>query len=165
MSKHPETPPNASALYVQLHMTALAFIDAQAQTTDAESRMSFDQLESLCAPNYQHSWGHNFATSLSPRVQGTHSFTQFKAHLEVMMPNLKSWDTTVTDITVDELRKKVVLRASFFMVAKGAQLQVENDLLWMLEMDEEGKRIQKSVEFIDGIAAGKLKEMIEKNRQ
>jgi hypothetical protein len=76
-----------------------------------------------------------------------------------MILNLGSWDTTITDMTVDELKRKVVVRASYLIVAKEAQVQVENDLLWMLEMDEEGRKIRKSVEFIDGIAAARLKEI------
>jgi hypothetical protein len=45
-------------------------------------------------------------------------------------------------------------------VPKGAEEGVENDMLWRLEMDEDGKKVRKSTEFIDGIAAGRLKEIM-----
>jgi ketosteroid isomerase-like protein len=120
--------------------------------------MNFPLLESLCAPSFAHSWGHNYAVSLSPRLQGIFSFEEFKTHLEMMIPALESFDATVTDIVVDEVKRKVVLRVSFGMKIRGENV-VENDLVWMLEMDEEG-RILKSTEFVDGIAAGKLKELM-----
>jgi|TARA_R110002003_G_scaffold64_12_gene6061 ketosteroid isomerase-like protein len=37
--------------------------------------------------------------------------------------------------------------------------EVENDLLWALEMDKEGK-IRRSTEFIDAVAAGRIKEIM-----
>lgn len=77
-----------------------------------------------------------------------------------MLPKLESWETTVTEVTVDEVKKRVVLRVSFWMVPKGTKEVVENDLLWKLEMDEGGKKVQRSTEFIDGIAAGRLKEIM-----
>jgi hypothetical protein len=84
-------------------------------------------------------------------------------HLEAMLPNLESWETTITDVTIDEVKRKVILRISFWMLAKGTDNAVENDLLWMLEMDEGGKKVKSSKEFIDVAAAGKLKEIIMAN--
>jgi hypothetical protein len=160
MSSRPQPPRAASATYVQLHTTALAFIDAQAQDSTQTPCMNFDRIEALCTPDFQHSWGHNYAISLNPRLQGTHSFLLFTKHLEAMLPNLDSFENTVTDVTIDEVQRKVVLRMSFWMLAKGAEEPVENDLLWVLEMDEEGKKVRRSKEFIDGVAAGRLKELM-----
>ena len=82
-----------------------------------------------------------------------------------MLPRLESWKSNVTDIIVDPVKMKVVLRISFMMQAKGATEEqiVENDLLWMMEMEEmsSGKvGIKKSMEFLDGAAAGKLREIM-----
>lgn len=46
---------------------------------------------------------------------------------------------------------------------------VENDLLWLLEMSEEVDKdrhlkIWKSTEFVDGVAAEKLKEIMSRQR-
>jgi hypothetical protein len=147
-------------MYTTLHSTALAFIDAQAQDSSQPSRMNFGRIEEVCTSDYQHLWGHNYAVSQNPRLQGMHSFSDFTKHLSAMLPNLKSWETTVTDVTIDEMKKTVVLRVSLLMVPKGAEEGVENDMLWRLEMDEDGKKVRKSTEFIDGIAAGRLKEIM-----
>lgn len=53
-----------------------------------------------------------------------------------------------------------MLRVSFWMVPKGSHAAVENDLLWMLEMNWEGTKLKKSTEFVDGIAAGRLEEFM-----
>jgi hypothetical protein len=147
-------------MYATLHNTAFAFMDAQTQDPSQTLRMNFSRIEELCTSDFEHSWGHNYAISMNVRLQGTHSFSQFTQHLETMLPNLESWETWVTDVTVDELKRKVVLRVSFMMVPKGSKEGVENDLLWMLEMDEGAKKVRRSTEFIDGIAAGRLKEIV-----
>jgi ketosteroid isomerase-like protein len=158
MSNQPTPPPSASPTYTSLHTTALAFISAHALDPTHPSRMNFPLLQSLCAPDFQHSWGHNYSVSLSPRLQGTFSFEAFKTHLEMMMPALESWDAIVTDVMVDEVQRKVVLRVRFEMKVRGEKA-VENDIVWMLEIDGEGK-VCRSMEFVDADAAGKLKEMI-----
>jgi hypothetical protein len=56
---------------------------------------------------------------------------------------------------------KVVLRISLLMQAKGAKEKVENDLLWVMEMERQGNgevRIKRSREFVDGVATGRLRE-------
>jgi hypothetical protein len=82
-----------------------------------------------------------------------------------MLPKLESWKADVTNIIVDPVMMKVMLRISFWMQAKGAKEadKVENDLLWELEMEEvsEGKvKVKRSVEFVDGAAAGRLREVM-----
>lgn len=160
MSEARPHPASASKSYHQLHTTALAFIDALAEVPDQPSRMDFERMKALCTPDFQHSWGHTYATSLNARLQGEHSFSDFAAHLAMMLPNLDTWKVNVTDITVDEVRKKVVVRASFDMSVKGAETGVENDLLWLLQMDDTGEKVKKSVEFIDSVATGKIRELI-----
>jgi hypothetical protein len=160
MSNNLATPGHASKTYAELRTTALNFINAQAQSPNHPQRMDFDLIKSVVTNDFKHTWGHNYAISLNPRLQGTHSFLLFTKHLEAMLPNLESWETTITDVIVDEVKRKVMLRASFIMVAKGMQEGVENDLLWILEMDDEEGKVRKSTEFIDGIAAAKLKEIM-----
>jgi ketosteroid isomerase-like protein len=159
---HPTPPPNASHIYTALHATVLDFITAQTQTPALASRMDFSRMRALCAPEFQHSWGHNYATSLNPRLQGTVSIDEFIEHLESLLPALESWEATATDVLVDEVKRTVVLRASLMMVVKGEEKGVENDLLWVFEMKGEGSemKIRRSREFIDGVAAARLKELM-----
>lgn len=76
-----------------------------------------------------------------------------------MMPSLESWDTTVTGIIVDEAKRRVVLRISFWMRVKEVKELVEDDLLWMLEMDDTSEKV-KSEEFVDDAAAERIKEIM-----
>ncbi|KAF2824354.1 hypothetical protein CC86DRAFT_371706 [Ophiobolus disseminans] len=162
MSDPMSQPPSASQTYKQLHNAALEFVDAQAQDPALPSRMNFDRIRAVTTSDFQHSWGHNYATGLNPRLQGTHSFLLFTKHLEAMLPNLVSWETTVTNVIVDEVKRQVVLRVSFYMVPKETEEGVENDLLWVLEMARDGEKwkIRRSKEFIDVAAAGRLKEIM-----
>jgi ketosteroid isomerase-like protein len=125
--------------------------------------MDFARLERLCAADFAHTWGHNYAVSQSARLQGTLSFARFAAHLQSMLPHLESWDNEVTDVTVDEARRRVVLRVSFWMKVQGEE-SVENDLVWAVEVDEVGK-VRRSEEFVDAVAAGRLKELMMKGAQ
>jgi hypothetical protein len=168
----PPTPPSsASPTYNALHTTALAFLSAQTLDATLPTRMNFSLLKSLCTPSFSHSFGHNYAVSLTPHLQGHFSFDAFVAHLSSMLPRLAAWDARVTHVLVDEARMEVMLRISFFMRAKGvpedeeSEDVVENDIVWMLgfEASEEGEvgmKVCKSVEFVDGVAAGKLKEVM-----
>jgi hypothetical protein len=84
-----------------------------------------------------------------------------------MLPKLDSWKGNVTDLVVDETNLKVMFRISMRMQVKGAGADeaVENDMLWALDMEKEGNdvRIKKSVEFLDFVAAGKLREIMMRN--
>jgi hypothetical protein len=159
-----EPPTSASPLYKALHATALGFINAQTLNASFSSRMDFALIRTYCSPSFQHSWGHNYAVSVSPPLQGSHSFDGFVAHLQSMLPKLQSWKAEVRDVVVDEVKMKVVLRISFWMAPKGVGEEdgVENDLLWALEMegDRQGVRIKGSREFVDGLAAGRLREVM-----
>ncbi|KAH7064018.1 hypothetical protein BKA63DRAFT_572456 [Paraphoma chrysanthemicola] len=159
MAEKISLPSGASERYVLLYNVALAFIAAQAQDPTHPMRMNFERLAALLAPDYRHAWGHNYATSLHPHLQGTHPFQFFTKHLEFMLPNLESWNPTITDVLVDEVKRTVMLRVSMRMRIKGSgnveEREVENDMLWKLEMDGEGK-IANSTEFVDGVAAGRI---------
>jgi hypothetical protein len=163
-----EPPSTASPLYKALHATALGFIKAQTLDSSLPSLMDFEKMHTYCSRSFHHSWGHKHAVSLTPPLQRTLSFDGFVSHLENMLPKLASWRTEVTDVVVDEERLKVVLRISFFMHPKGPEGEdeieevVENDLLWVLEMMRvgDGVKISGSKEFVDGVAAGRLRELM-----
>jgi hypothetical protein len=163
--ENPQPPSSAPPLYTSLHNTALGFIKAQALDPSFPERMNFALLRTHCTPNFQHSWGHNYAVSMAPPLQGTHSLDGFIAHLQFMLPRLESWKADITDVLVDTKKMKVMLRISFWMQAKGVGEAdaVENDLLWVLEMEGVGgggMGIKRSVEFVDGAAAGRLREVM-----
>lgn len=98
---------------------------------------------------------------------------EFIAHLGRMVGRLESWEEEVRDVVVDEGRGRVVVRVGYWMRVMGDIGEgegVENDLVWVLEMEgdvdgnvdgkREAFRVSKSVEFVDGVAAGRLRELM-----
>lgn len=80
-----------------------------------------------------------------------------------MLTRLETWEAKLSDALVDETKREVMLRVSFFMRAKGVEEVVENELVWVLGMEEQdgqGWKVCRSVEFVDGAAAGRLRELM-----
>lgn len=85
-----------------------------------------------------------------------------------MLPRLARWKAQVKDTVVDTVGLRVVLRIAFLMTPRVGDVEggetVENDLVWAFDMEEVegegGVRIKKSVEFVDGVAAGRLREIM-----
>lgn len=80
-----------------------------------------------------------------------------------MLPNLESWDMHVLDTIVDKVQKKVVLRVRYEMRVRGyvgEEGVVQNEVEWWLEMDEDGGRVRSSREVVDGVAAGRIGELV-----
>ncbi|KAF2704277.1 hypothetical protein K504DRAFT_495012 [Pleomassaria siparia CBS 279.74] len=157
----PSPPATASPLYKTMHATAIEFIESQTLDPTQPTRMSTSRIRAIRSPNFTHSWGHNYHVSITPPLRGTLSVDDFIAHLESMTPRLESWDTIITDMIVDEAKLSVVVRASYHMHAKGAEEKVENDLVWFLDMEQGGKRVQKGMEFIDAMAGARLRELMQ----
>ncbi|EMD94096.1 hypothetical protein COCHEDRAFT_1069631, partial [Bipolaris maydis C5] len=159
-------PTSASQTYKSLHTTSLAFISAQSFNPTLPPRMNIPLLKSLCTSSFTHTFGHHHAVSAAPPLQGTFSFDAFAAHLGAMVPRMESWELRVADVLVDEVLMRCVVRVSYFMRVKGVDEGdvVENDVLWMLgfekEAEGEGVKVCTSVEFVDGVAAGRLRELM-----
>jgi len=155
---------NSSKLYSTLHDTAIAFIDSTSLDPSKINRMDESRIRAIRSSNFTHSWGHNYAASLSPALSQTLDVDGFIKHLNGMTPKLESWESEVTDVIVDEARTKVIVRSSYWMQPKGVgkEERVENDLIWFLDLVEgDGEwKVSKSVEFIDGIASGRLMELM-----
>jgi hypothetical protein len=156
---------NASTLYSTLHDTAIHFVQSSALDSSKTTRIDEPRIRAVrSSSNFSHSWGHSYAASLSPVLSETLDVEGFINHLKVMTPKLESWDADVTDVMVDEARMKVVVRASYWMQPKGVgkEARVENDIVWFLDLVEEegGVKVKKSVEFVDGVAAGRLRELM-----
>ncbi|KAJ4291707.1 hypothetical protein N0V90_009602 [Kalmusia sp. IMI 367209] len=156
----PKPPQNASDLYKNLFATATEFIRSQDQDITQPTRMNLNRVRVIRAPSHQHLFGHNYLVSTKPPFQGVHSLEDFMAHLNAMLPSLDTWDTYITDIVVDETRKMCIVRASYFMKPVGVTDAVENDLVWWLWMDEGGEKVEKAMEFVDGLATGRIRELI-----
>lgn len=142
-----------------LKSTALAFLNSLAlmpNTTPADPvRFDMQAIRAVRAPNYSHTFGHNFFVSQSPPLQGTSNLDEFMARVGVMSLKLESETKQVLSVAVDQRERSVVARVAYQMKAPKQQ-PVENDLIWWLWMDAKGTKVERSVEFIDPFATKEL---------
>jgi ketosteroid isomerase-like protein len=145
--------------YEVLRGTALAFISSLSlmpnTTTTDEVRFDMAKIRAVRAPNYTHSFGHNYFVSQSPPLQGTSDLDGFMTRVASMTLKLESETNQVLAVAVDEEQRSAVARVAYQMKAPG-QEPVENDLVWWLWMDAEGKKVEKSMEFVDPVATKEL---------
>ncbi|KAF2111084.1 hypothetical protein BDV96DRAFT_582497 [Lophiotrema nucula] len=158
-----KAPLSASSLYQTLHATAIELVKSQEQTPERPERMDHERIRAIRSENrFEHTWGHNYLVSTRPHLSGTHDVDGFIKHVGTMLPKLESWDTDIRDVVVDEFAKRAIVRASYWMKPKGSEEPVENDIVWFLDMEEDGKRVKKSVEFVDAAATGRIMEIMMK---
>lgn len=154
-------PPQASSIYKALHTTAIEFVRSSDQMQDSTSRMDSARIKNIRSEQgFEHAFGHNHLVSIKPMMAGTLDAEGFIQHMGKMQPYLKSWDTNITDVVIDETRKTAVVRASYHMLVREAAEAVENDIVWFLTMEEDGKKVKRSVEFVDAAASQKIGELI-----
>ncbi|KAL1592278.1 hypothetical protein SLS60_011355 [Paraconiothyrium brasiliense] len=156
----PQAPSDASQLYKTLLATATEFVHCQDRDETQSTRMNLERVRAIRSTNFLHSFGHNTLVSANPALQGEFTVDSFLAHVTKMMSKLETWDMRISDIVVDETRKMCVVRVSYFMKPYGAEQPVENDLIWWLWIEEGGKRVMKAVEFVDGVATGRIGELL-----
>lgn len=145
------------ALYTTLRETAHAFVNAK----------SLDGIKAtITHPEYAHGWGHNDYTSKHSYMSSILDYDAFFVHLERTGAKLSSVRTEITDTVVDAKERKVVVRATYFICAKGiSEDEAEiNDLVWMFKMTRDGTKIKEGIEFVDGDWAGRLNAMVEKGQ-
>ncbi|KAJ6476403.1 hypothetical protein C8R45DRAFT_1009896 [Mycena sanguinolenta] len=124
----------------------------------------FHSFLALRSPDARHRWGHNYLVSKNPVSLGSLDNAAFEAHLHTAGQWLDALGGEVTDIMIDEHKRKAVLRMSYFLKAKGSDETVENDLIWVLKFTDEGEvgggvdgiLIKESIEFIDAAARARV---------
>jgi len=77
-----------------------------------------------------------------------------------MTPKLESAQAEITDMIIDETKRKVMVRATYRLTPKGSKEAGVNDLIWILGIDEKGEKVESGKEFIDGEAAMRLGQLI-----
>ncbi|KAJ4370939.1 hypothetical protein N0V86_008633 [Didymella sp. IMI 355093] len=171
MSEKPQDPALASsahpsATYTALKHTAQAFVAGQSHKPALAARMDFEALRALTSSSFVHSFGPAYSVAQAPKLQGQFDFERFQAHLQGMLPMLERWEIEEKGLVVDERGRSVVVRASYRMFVKGGE-GVENDVVWWLELEEEGKdgegggwKVRKSTEIVDFGASTRIRELM-----
>ncbi|KAH6612032.1 hypothetical protein C7974DRAFT_89961 [Boeremia exigua] len=151
-----------SPKFAALESAALAFIAAQSHTPHLPTPLDHALLRRLVTLSYTHTFGPSYAVSQSPKLQGSFSIDAFIAHTGGLAPWLEGWEIRVRGVVVDEARECVVVRAGYGMDVAGEV--VENEVVWWLEFEEGGGEaewmVKRSTEIVDGIAAGRIKELV-----
>ncbi len=153
-----------SPMYSKLRDTAVAFVHSS--DIDPQSgQLDKDRVRAIRTADYRHSWGHNYFKSQRPALNHTLDIEAFVSHLETMAPNLRSVETRVPDILVDEVRHSASVRSFFYMTPEGADETIENDIMWLLKMDETGDKVASAIEFIDAVAAKSIGELVQQAKE
>ena len=145
------------SLYDKLHDTAKSWILSTSPVTPGNNQQDHEHILSHLTPDAKIEWGHANFLSTAPHLQGSKTGQEFIDHLSKMAPMLETWTIDVADVCVDVERKSAVVRADFYMYAKGDPDAVRNEILFWVYMEEKGEKVLKSTEFIDPTAAGALK--------
>ena len=153
-----------SPMYSKLRSTAIAFVHSS-DIDPATNELDKDRVRAIRTSDYRHSWGHNYFKSQRPALNHTLDLDAFMSHLETMAPNLKSVETRVPDVLVDEERRSASVRSYFYMTPEGGDETIENDIMWLLEMDETGERVKGAIEFIDAVAAKSIGELVQQAKE
>ena len=77
------------------------------------------------------------------------------------MSRLAYADAVITDMSIDERQRKAVVRATYKLHPKGASEAGVNDLVWILKLTEDGRKVESGKEFIDAEAAKKLGQLMQ----
>lgn len=161
---------NGQSLYEKLRQNAKTFLEAYS-FTPTTGQPNLDLLSSCMSPNFALSWGHIHMTKQQPRLSKTLDEAGFRQHLSTMVPFIESTRVVIHDTIVDELARKVVVRASFFLCPKGQgqdgaeKEEPENELVWILQFDEAGGKVDAATEFLDATATARIGELIAQAKQ
>lgn len=145
------------SLYSKLHDTATSWVLSTSPVSTGSNKQDYEHILSHLTPDAKIQWGHANFLAAAPHLQGSKTGQEFIDHLSRMAPMLETWKIDIAEVCVDMERKSAVVRADYYMYAKGDLEAVRNEILFWVYMDEEGEKVVKSTEFIDPTAAGALK--------
>jgi hypothetical protein len=152
--------------YEQIKSAATTFILANNPLQEGTNEPNIEKLRSTSASTFSISFGHSYFTSTRPALQSTHDFDGFIAHQKKMTPLLSTWKAEVKDVYVDVERKTAIVTSEFHMTPRMKESSksetVVNEIVWFLEVDEEGL-VTKATEWVDAAAAGRLGELFKLN--
>ena len=144
--------------YETIRSTATEFIHSLDETNDTLG-VNEDRIRAIRSAKFKHSWGHKYMTTCKPGIAQTLDTDGFVEHLRRMLPALAARDSQIQNIWIDELRQTAVVRVMLFLTTRRASEQIQQDMLWILEMDESGKQVDSAIEFLDGSAVDRLREL------
>lgn len=155
-----------SSLRQTLLDTAHEFINSTSQTTSPTTGtpiMDADRLRKIRSPTYHHGFGHKHMVSKSPNLHPM-SLDEWISHADKITSHCQTWSADVQNAWVDEAKKEVVLQVIHRLVPKGVQEveQIDQEIIWILKMDEVGEKVVEGIEYLDAVAVKDLGELLRK---
>lgn len=150
----------SSSLYDRIYATAAEAIHSLDRPENSSTHFDEERLRAIRSPTFKASWGHKYMTTLNPVLSQELDFDGFVRHLNRMAPALETRDNRIRDIWVDVNRRSAVVRALLALKVTGVEGLIEQDMLWVMQMNEDGSLVDHAIEYLDGMAAEKLRAAI-----
>ncbi|KAK3077718.1 hypothetical protein LTS18_009488 [Coniosporium uncinatum] len=156
---------SGSSLYQTLLRTAHDFVLSTEPLPDTSPLSpSKDRILAHRTPDMLTTWGHKHFVAQTPPLQGAKTTDEFLSHMSMMLPSLENVRIQVVSVIVDEVQKKAAVVSMFYMTPKGEgdseSRTVENEVLWQLQMTEDGGKVESAVEYVDPVASKRIGELI-----
>jgi len=151
-----------SQLYTTIQNTARSFVDGTnpEQPGGNTPTIANSPRTSECLTSF----GPSFLVSKRPPLQGAITNDEFVKHMSMMTPMLQTWRIEVQRILVDEHKKEASVLAMYYMTPKGEgdaeSRTVHHEISWWLKMTDDGKLVERAIEYVDGAAAARIQELV-----
>ena len=147
--------------YTALAGLAKDWVMSTQPKTPGSNDPDYDHIRQLLAPKAVIRFGHSHFLSTAPHLQHDESPDDFVNRLKSMSALLETWNIDVVSIVADTEENSAVVRAVFHMQAKNDPEVIHNEILFWCQMDEVGRKILESTEFVDPTALNALKPKLE----
>jgi len=147
--------------YTTLAGTAKDWVMSTQPKTSGKNDPDYDHIRHLLAPNAILRFGHKHFVSTAPHLQQDESPDDFVDRLKNMSALFETWNIDIVSIAADVENRNAVVRALFHMQAKNDTEVIHNEILFWCQMDESGRKVVESTEFVDPTALMALKPKLE----
>ena len=141
--------------------TAKDWVLSTQPKTPGSNDPDYDHIRHMLAPNAILRFGHKYFVSTAPHLQHDESPDDFVDRLKSMSAFLQTWHIDIVSVAADVENHSAVVRAVFNMHAKNDPEVVQNEILFWCQMDESGRKVVESTEFVDPTALMALKPKLE----
>ncbi|KAK6331477.1 hypothetical protein TWF730_004559 [Orbilia blumenaviensis] len=157
----PIPPSSATELYQTIHATCIKFFKSVSRNPENPKVIDIEAVKAVRTSDFIQTFGHRFMVSHHPEYQTPVTLDTLIGQLGVVSPLLNLWDMEIEDIFIDEGRRKALVRSTVELQAEGQDKPViKNDMVWILDLTDDGGKVRKAIEFEDSMAADAFKKTL-----
>ncbi|KAK6515755.1 hypothetical protein TWF281_004345 [Arthrobotrys megalospora] len=154
----PPPPSSASDLYKAIHATCIKFFKSVSRNPANPKSIDIEAVKAVRTDDFVQTFGHRFMVSYHPEYQSPVTLDSLITQLGAVSPLLRLWDMEIEDIIVDERSRRAVIRSTVELQAEGEDKPViKNDMVWILDLTDDGEKVKKAIEFEDSVASDAFK--------